>query len=134
MTEEASDDLWDGFHEASKERRAQNRDFGAQTLTTRKIPFTSRNNGAHLIVACAGGAIDYWPGTGLFAPRPPLSLTSKNRGITPLVNYIEREEAKWKKNPETNAKRQPYSDSELNRINAEALLAYKEDRQRPRRR
>ena len=57
------------MREASQEKRASNRSNGERLLIESGISFESRNDGAHLIVTCENGIIDFWPGTGKFITR-----------------------------------------------------------------
>lgn len=65
--------------EHSKEKRASNRDRSTEMLVLAGIPFVSKINGAHLIVA---EKYDFWPGTGLWMER---GKTKRNRGIHSLM-------------------------------------------------
>lgn len=71
--------------EESMRRRARNRKFGAERLAECRVPFDSKNDGAHLIV---DNRIDYWPGTGLWIER---KSSYTGRGIQSLLNRIEEE-------------------------------------------
>lgn len=66
-------ELGDLYHEWNKdkqEKRRRNRSRSAALLTDRGYAFTSRNEGAHLIVTAAMGVtIDFWPGTGKWIAR-----------------------------------------------------------------
>lgn len=68
-----SDDDWAEFtrqkREESKARRAGYRAHAANRLDELGIPYTSHNEGAHLVVRGNNGLIDYWPGTGKFIAR-----------------------------------------------------------------
>lgn len=85
-------DCFKGLKEESKLRRAEYRDNAPQILTSRKIQFDIRNDGAHLIVHCTGGKIDFWPGTGLWVCRT-MHTPKDNRGIMRLVEFIKKAES-----------------------------------------
>lgn len=74
--------LFAGKREASRVKRASNRERGEQHLADAKIPFVSKNNGAHLIIM---DRINYWPGTGLWQDR---MTPSKGRGVRRLLDYV----------------------------------------------
>ena len=67
---------------ASQEKRARNRERGAERLETEGIAHETKNDGAHLIVSHCGIIVDYWPGTGLWRVR---SSGESQRGIGSLV-------------------------------------------------
>lgn len=93
MTRAAHDDddsmaaLYREQSEASKAKRASNREYSARLLTEAGIAFETRNDGAHLIVA---GRYDFWPGTGLWMVRGD---RTKNRGVRKLIARIQRQGA-----------------------------------------
>jgi len=61
------------------------RDSSAQYLRVREIPFTSHNNGAHLIIEGKTCYIDFWPGTGKWNCRSG----KKGFGLRNLVEYCQ---------------------------------------------
>ena len=71
----------------SQARRADNRDQSALLLTQAGIPFESKNHGAHLIVTCPHGMIDFWPGTGKWICR---ATGHESRGVHPLIRYCQQ--------------------------------------------
>lgn len=75
-------DIFNEMREASQKRRASNRENSAEILTRARIPFESKNDGAHLIV---DGRIDFWPGTGLWIVR---GRKQKRRGVRRLIIYV----------------------------------------------
>lgn len=75
-------DVFRGMQEASKERRANNREGSAELLVLAAVPFVSKNGGAHLIV---DGRIDFWPGTGLWMDRKSMK---KRRGVQDLIRHV----------------------------------------------
>lgn len=79
-------DVRPAMAEASKQKRASNRDNSAVLLAAEGIEFTSHNLGAHLVVKGKGHTFDFWPGTGLWAMR---GSTKKHRGVRRLVNLIK---------------------------------------------
>jgi hypothetical protein len=76
---------FDAMHEASKAKRARNREASARLLREAGIGFEERNGGAHLIVA---GRYDFWPGTGLWMAR---GEKTKRRGVKELIARITRD-------------------------------------------
>ena len=70
-----------GWREASKLRRAANRDASAKRLIEAGIPFKSRNGGAHLIV---DDLFHFWPGTGLWRGASADSR-ERGRGVFSLI-------------------------------------------------
>ncbi|MEY4760653.1 MAG: hypothetical protein RLZZ200_509 [Pseudomonadota bacterium] len=85
-TEEMTDsEMWRAHKEQGQAKRASNRENSARLLTEAGIPFESKNNGAHLVVA---GYFDFWPGTGLFMAR---GSKTKSYGVR---NLIERAKAR----------------------------------------
>jgi len=79
-------EVWEGYAERSKAKRASNRANSAQTLRTFGIEFTSHNSGAHLIVKCGDGFIDFWPGTGKWFVR---GQPDGKRGVMNLVKFYQ---------------------------------------------
>ena len=81
-------DLGDDFRamrEHSQGKRAANRSSSAALLAARCVPFTSHNDGAHLIVGDPPKA-DLWPGTGLWIIRGG----RKGRGVGRLLTALGR--------------------------------------------
>lgn len=76
-------ETFNAMREHSKEKRASNRDRSTEILVLAGIPFVSKNNGAHLVVA---ERYDFWPGTGLWIER---GTSKKHRGIRSLVQRIK---------------------------------------------
>jgi hypothetical protein len=69
---------------ASRARRAFHRTKSPLMLAAAGIPFTSHNEGAHLIVA---DEWHFWPGTGRWNHRgPPFE---RGRGVDELINRIK---------------------------------------------
>lgn len=79
-------EIFNAMREASKEKRANNRDRSTEMLVIAGIPFVSKNNGAHLIV---DGRFDFWPGTGLWMERGGSVKRKKHRGIRSLISAIK---------------------------------------------
>ena len=69
----------------NQNHRSQNRANYTTELLNRKIPFTSHNGGAHLIVEGPEGYIDFWPGTGRWNNRKGRA----DFGIQTLLKYIK---------------------------------------------
>jgi len=76
------------MHEAiqgnSRVNRANNREQSAKYLTDACVPFTTHNQGAHLVVEGKDCYIDFWPGTGKWITRN----NEKGFGVRNLVNFI----------------------------------------------
>jgi hypothetical protein len=70
---------WNKEKQANRER---NRESSSKILDEYKIPYVSKNGGAHLIVM---DRIDFWPGTGLWMDRP---TKTRRRGVFRLVKFI----------------------------------------------
>lgn len=75
--------------EDSKVRRAKHRENAPILLTEAGIPFTSSNDGAHLIIL-SNPRIDFWPGTGKWIVRT-VTPTFTKRGIFPLLRYLKKQ-------------------------------------------
>lgn len=75
------------WREYSQKKRAANRADSAALLTRAGVPFTSHNNGAHLIVTieATNRHIDFWPGTGLWMAR---RSEAKGRGVKSLIALV----------------------------------------------
>ena len=79
-------ETFEGFRAAKQAKRASNRNQSADYLKQRGIPFTSHNDGAHLIVEGPAGYIDFWPGTGRWKDRAgPAGF-----GVRNLVTHVGR--------------------------------------------
>lgn len=83
MTDNEDTEMWREVKKRGQEKRANNRDRSTEILVLAGIPFVSKNNGAHLIVA---ERFDFWPGTGLWMER---GKAQKHRGIRSLVARIK---------------------------------------------
>ncbi len=77
-----STEFWRDVRKFKHEKRASNRDRSTEILVIAGIPFVSKNNGAHLIVA---ERFDFWPGTGLWMER---GKPKKHRGIQSLIREL----------------------------------------------
>ncbi len=87
--EQAGDDIdWARYRrdhaEASKVKRARNREHSTKLLVESGIPFSLHNGGAHLIVKVRHGFVDFWPGTGSWVCR---STKKQGRGVRKLIDY-----------------------------------------------
>jgi len=74
-------DFWrdvNGYYQA---KRRSNLDRSTGIMECSGVPFASKNNGVHLIVA---DRWDYWPSTGLFIDR---HTKKKGRGVNNLLRY-----------------------------------------------
>ncbi|ANG62589.1 hypothetical protein A8C75_08900 [Marinobacterium aestuarii] len=67
-------------------KRGNNRGSSAHLLRCSGIVFTSKNEGAHLIVCGHQGPIDFWPGTGKWKGRKA-RLTGM--GVRNLIENIK---------------------------------------------
>jgi len=79
-------EVWEGYAERSKLKRASNREQSARTLTQFEVPFTTHNYGAHLIIKCGEQIIDFWPGTGKWIVR---GGADGRRGVMHLVKFYQ---------------------------------------------
>ncbi|CAB3952831.1 hypothetical protein LMG6103_03576 [Achromobacter piechaudii] len=80
-------DVKPALKERSQQKRADNREQSARSLTDAGIQFLSRNAGAHLIVTGASGdTYDFWPGTGLWRMR---GSTKDHRGVRSLIRAAQ---------------------------------------------
>lgn len=79
-------EMWREVHEASRDRRAGNRESSAALLREKGVAFQERNSGAHLIIEHGGKAVDFWPGTGKWVDRN--DRTIKRRGVFNLLKYL----------------------------------------------
>ena len=84
-------DVKPAMKEASRQRRAQNRDCSAALLLANGIKYEAKNEGAHLIVRDeAGRTFDFWPGTVLWQMR---GSKQRLRGVHSLLgNLIRKKE------------------------------------------
>ncbi len=78
-------ELFADWNRAKQAKRAANRVSSADYLRQRGVSFDERNNGAHLIVCCAAGKIDFWPGTGLWIAR---WNGERGRGVRGVIHNI----------------------------------------------
>ncbi len=79
--------VWKDHREASKAKRASNRENSAQLLLDAGIVFTTNNGGAHLIVEGKENFIDFWPGTGKWNSR----CGKKGFGVRNLIAFVNGE-------------------------------------------
>jgi hypothetical protein len=83
-----SEDLGDYFRDRkahSKKRRSYNRGHSTSHLKREGIPFTTKNDGAHLVVDFEGIVVDFWPGTGFWRSRNG----TEGRGIRRLMSFLK---------------------------------------------
>lgn len=73
--------------EASKKKRASNREYAQRELLCRGIPFEAKNNDAHLIVQGVNSTIDFWPGTGKYIVRAD---GKTGRGIRKVLRLCKK--------------------------------------------
>lgn len=62
-------DTFSGMEEASKLRRASNRQTTPALLVQHGVAFVEHNSGAHLVITHNGKTADLWPGTGKYQVR-----------------------------------------------------------------
>lgn len=79
-------ELYDGLREHSQQKRARNREDSARVLTSKGVPFTQHNAGAHLVVTVGEQVVDFWPGTGKWITRGKARF--EGRGVFRLLAYI----------------------------------------------
>ncbi len=84
MSDNEETEFWKDWRKMKQDKRASNRDRSTEILVLAGIPFVSKNNGAHLMVA---ERYDFWPGTGLWMER---GKPKKHRGIRSLIERIQR--------------------------------------------
>lgn len=76
-------DVFNGWREHKKAKRDSNTEQSTQALLDAGVPFTSHNDGAHLVVTARDGSIiDFWPSTGLWMLR---ATKVKHRGVFRLI-------------------------------------------------
>jgi len=80
-------EMFQELKERSQDKRAGNRENSAAYLNGAAIPFTTHNNGAHLVVEGDTCYIDFWPGTGKWITRDEPKKTGF--GVRNLVNFIK---------------------------------------------
>lgn len=78
-------DVFDVINIKSKQKRTSNRLHSAKMLQNAGVVFEVRNDGAHLIVECTEGLIDFWPGTGRWIVR---KNGFKEYGVSKLILYV----------------------------------------------
>lgn len=69
----------------SQQRRANNRESGADILRRAGASFEVKNDRAHLIVRGGTLVVDFWPGTGLWKVR---GITGNGRGVHSLLRAL----------------------------------------------
>lgn len=80
-------EAFNDMKEASKKKRAANRQYAPKFLERADISFTVKNRDAHLIVEGGDCFIDFWPGTGRWITRANRTI---GFGVKSLINFIER--------------------------------------------
>lgn len=83
MTGDVGEDF-NALKEQGKARRASHRETSPAMLEEAGIPFSERNNGAHLIVEGKDCFIDFWPGTGRWKAR----TGTAGFGVRNLIKHI----------------------------------------------
>ena len=82
-------DIGDDFkslRELHRGERTERRHQAQDRLKEEGIPFTTNNDGVHLMVEGSDCFIDYWPGTGRWKSRKGY----QGFGLVNLINYIKR--------------------------------------------
>lgn len=83
-------EIAEGFRAMKLERQTKRASMKAQNtaaLTATGVPFTSHNEGAHLIVC----GFDFWPSTGQWIERGlPSMKKARGFGLKGLLDAIER--------------------------------------------
>lgn len=79
-------DAFKALRELQRGARAKLRHQAQDRLKEEGIPFTTNNDGIHLIVEGPTCFIDYWPGTGRWKSRKGYH----GFGLVKLINYIKR--------------------------------------------
>ena len=82
MTSEMGE-IFKAWDEHKKAKKADNLAQSTQILTERGIPFTSHNNGVHLVV---DSCFDFWPSTGKWIER---ETGKKGRGVFNLLKHFK---------------------------------------------
>lgn len=82
-------EFWRANREESQLRRATNREHAAQELKRKGVPFSSHNDGAHLVLKIGQRTVDYWPGTGLWVVRGTRD-DQRQRGLQRLLAFWDK--------------------------------------------
>ena len=77
--------MWREHKAERAEKRAGNRQHSAVLLREAGVGFSTRNDGAHLIIERGGKIIDFWPGTGLWVVR---GQQKRHRGVRSLIQSV----------------------------------------------
>ena len=77
-------ELYDQQKADGRDRKSRNKDWSTKHLAELEIPFTSHNEGVHLVVA---EMVDFWPSTGKWMFRNGKSV---GRGIKPLIKELRK--------------------------------------------
>lgn len=85
MSDNEVSEMWKAWRQHSQEKRRANRTNSPHLLTEAGIPFTVKNDGAHLIV---DNRFDFWPGTGRWIKR---DTGRKGFGVHSLINAIRKD-------------------------------------------
>jgi len=76
-------EMFSAIHELNRQHKAENMLKSTAILQREGIPFVSKNDGVHLIVA---DRWDFWPSTGLFIDRKD---KSRKRGVFNLLKIVK---------------------------------------------
>jgi hypothetical protein len=91
MSDEMTDgELFKAWDKQKQAKRAANRESGLMQIHKTGVAYTSHNAGAHIVITCARGIIDFWPGTGKYITRQwkgGYGLTG--RGLRHVLRLIE---------------------------------------------
>ena len=78
-------DTWRAIKEDRQIASSKWVELAPKLLEDKGIPFTSHNNGQHLILEDVyGSKIDYWPSTGRWSPR----VGKSGKGFKELIEYL----------------------------------------------
>ena len=76
-------ELYEAMRAESQWRRHNNLQSSTEILKSKQIPFETKNNGVHLIVA---DRYDFWPSTGLYIDR---ENQKRGRGVFNLIMELQ---------------------------------------------
>lgn len=79
-------EMWKEWKKMKQTAATQRRENAPELLQKAGIPFTTHNNGAHLILDTYLGFVDFWPGTTKWKTRT--FPAHEGFGITRLLDLI----------------------------------------------
>lgn len=84
-------DTFRAWDKQKQEKRASNRESSLMLIHKSGAAYTSHNAGAHIVISCAHGIIDFWPGTGKYITRQwKNGFSIKGRGVREVLDLIEK--------------------------------------------